>query len=370
MALYDITVGSKNTFISSAIANLEGCDIGNNKIAITYVRGTTLYAIVGSLSGTTWTWGSEVTISSDTGSREFSICKVADDKFCVTYCKDSFTNPEARICSVSTNTITVGSVGYTGSYNGSFAQCLYISDNKIVILTGNDSTNNQSEVCCVTVSGTTMTVGSRIIPIAGWNIKPISGTAKMCLLDTDKFVMNYRTGQDLHTIAFTIASGTGTTLTRGTLNRLSSFGTTSYHSLVQLNTNEFAIFFISSNTGFITGSTSGTTVSLNEATSAGITATLNDAVAFIEDSFVMAYVNSTPFVISGAVDGTTITKGSASDLNSGTASSGQPKVLTIDRDSNKYAAIYRNNSDSYGIIQILDVDSGESGNTSAFFQLF
>jgi hypothetical protein len=378
MALYDITAGGESTIINSAVSfsATKACQLANDKVVITYVRSTTLYAKVGTLSGTTWTWGTEATIATGVSNYPPAICKVATDKFAIAYAVNTYDPALAVVCSVSTTTITVGTAAAYASQDSKSVDCCYISDDKVAFVAANDGDNGGSTIRVATVSTRTLSFGTASTAISTAKIRDY--TLKIALIDTDKLITTFSTVSGLQNRCYTCVGGT--TLTVGTVATVTATSTYYASGIIKASTGKFIGVTTNNNaqiylwTGSVSGTdiTNGNLASLD--TSYGVT-NGNITTGYSEDTFVIVAQGSggTPKLLGsgGKMVSNTITIGTVVELNGGNTT-GATTVCPVNLSSqsaSRFLTAYRNETDSYGNAQIFDVDFGSSG-SSKFFQLF
>lgn len=318
-------------------ADTQRCPIGGNKFAYLLHNsgGTgTLFAQIGSLDPDTKTvtLGTALAVTATlTPANNFltnaCIAKVDTDKFIVFYVNDaSATVIKYRVGTVSGTTITFGSEATASTAGSTVAtsNCFlaeYISAGKGVFAFFPATTTN-ARVVGFTVSGTVATFGSE--QTMGTNTVASESTKHIAKIATDKFVIVSNNGQWAQ--VFTMS---GTTITAGTEAQISSSASGTQSSdmpyVVSHITDGFLVRFCSngsSNFAVVACTVSGTTIT--SGTTVIPSATLSSS--YHGGIYV---VSATEFWVTGGISafyihkftlsGTTITEGSRISF----ASSGQ-----------------------------------------------
>lgn len=207
--------------------SFSSCAIGGDKFVYLLAdtsSADTLYAQVGSVDTTTntLTLGTEATVATAVTPnissgiiRNATICKLDTDKFIVIYLLDSSTTAvKYRVGTVSGTTITFGSeatfltMGSTAATSNGF-RSEFISTNKGVAII-HTSTTTDCKVVAFTVSGTVATIGTGVTP--GANVQTNTGDTVIRTIGTDKFVVAVLNGTSVYTQVGTLS---GTTITLG-----------------------------------------------------------------------------------------------------------------------------------------------------------
>lgn len=257
---YAITFGTKAA-VSTASGNYgEGvkcCLISSYKIVQTWHESGSLKARAGTVSGTTITWGDEVTVYNSATGDYSALAKVDTDKFVVIYMNSNGTTVYANCCTVVDTTITVGSQKNVSGTGGEdmIAACQLDTDKFIMAYR---STGSGVNLQTATVAGTTITTGTKVEITSGSYT-----SCSLAQLGTDKFIFGYTVyGATLCEIRCGTVSGT--TITLGAELHVTGEGATRL-AVAKVDTDKFAILYIfpSSYPKIQTGTISGTTITLN-----------------------------------------------------------------------------------------------------------
>lgn len=206
-----MTLGSVATIESFYCAVYDvSYDPVNDKVIVVYSSASGLQARVGTISGTTITWGAAATVTAtSSGTAQLGITDIGSGKFAVVYNNGAFGNYTTVVVgSVSGTTITFGTpvqvIAYASSYN--FISYDPSAD-RIVI-----SYNNVSGVGFLvlgSVSGTTVTLGTPVQFTAG-----LQSYAPMGYETASGFMtMSYKANNYAAVQSFKIS---GSTITLGT----------------------------------------------------------------------------------------------------------------------------------------------------------
>ena len=206
----DSTSNAGNTKVGSAL-------IDSDKVFVVYNLGTTIYAVVCTISGTTITVGTATTIATDAySSSRNAVVKIENNKVFVTYNKQSAqANLYAVVCTISGTTITVGTAVYvSGSSITSYATTALSSSN--VAIAYRRSSNLYTVVC--TISGTTITVGTAATIATTYS----SSTPGIFAYDANTIVVTYMSSTSPYSLYAVVCTISGTTITVGTATTIAS----------------------------------------------------------------------------------------------------------------------------------------------------
>ena len=172
-----ITFGSMSSSFSDT-SNVEGTttiyDTTNNKVVIAYKRvssneGT---AVVGTVSGNSITFGSEVLVAAN--SEYFSATFDPDQEKVVLFYYDG-SNAKAVVGTVSENSITFGTaVQFNSGYNYYFSGVYDTTNNKVVVAWTDPGGSGNGISVVGTVSGTSISFGTNVVFHANANTPHIA----------------------------------------------------------------------------------------------------------------------------------------------------------------------------------------------------
>jgi hypothetical protein len=156
-----ISWGSKFIYQNTNTSNPQVVDLGNDKVFIAYFEGGNSYGygIVGTISGTSISYGTRTTFQNDTSNTNFiNLIKLSDSTVFITYSAGSSTAlGYSRIATISGTSAT-----YADQYQHSFNRTEYVTATKlsptsIFIAHRNSSNNGISKIA--TISGTVISYG-------------------------------------------------------------------------------------------------------------------------------------------------------------------------------------------------------------------
>ncbi len=366
------TYGTLNQFSTNA-GKMGICALSATSFALAYydASGGVGKVIVASISGTTITYGTPFSLTSATTNDYYNICALDSTHFAVIYNDGS--NAAVAVGVVSGTTVTsVGTrVAFSqfSSANSYYGICTL--DSTHFVVSYRDSILGLSYVHCGSVSGTTITAGTRVAFGAGAN--PQKSSTSISAISSTSFFCVYSDGAGTGT-AF-VSSVSGTTITKGSdSNFAANVGASnSVITTFPLDSTHIGIAYrTNTNTGSsIVGVISGTTISswgsavqFSSSGAAVVGAGINST------SFVLSYNNGTPngANVTGSVSGTTITYGSETlfDSTDSINTSGGPfnDAMAL-LDTSNFVVIWERATS--GNSQAIVGSFGSLANTSNFF---
>jgi len=342
-------------------------DSTNGKVVIAYQdAGNSNYgtAIVGTVSGTSISFGSEVVFNSG-GINEPTSCVYdsANGKVVIAYVDVSNSNHGTAIVgTVSGTSISFGSKVVYNSGNTDYVTAVYDSTNeKVVIAYRDDGSSNRGTAIVGTVSGTSISFGSEVIfngAVSSWITSTYDST-------NGKVVISYQDGGNSDYGTAIVGTVSGTSISFGSEVTFNN-STTQYTSTTFDSTNGKVVISYkdagNSNYGTaIVGTVSGTSISFGSEVvfNTAITAFISSAFDSTNGKVVIAYRdegnsdNGTGIV--GTVSGTSISFGSEVVFNSGNT---VYNSCTFDSTNNKTVIAYRDvPNSSYGTAVVFSSDS-------------
>lgn len=154
---------SETNLVTGTVNDISACPIAPGKFVVGYEDSSVLHVAVATISAddSTISFGTPVSVdTNNTSPGARNICKLAEDKFVITYTDNGDTKIEAVAGTVSGTTISLGSkvdIDSAGSYNGGPSVC-QIEEDKFAVIYSPSATTIEMVVC--TVSGTVITVGA------------------------------------------------------------------------------------------------------------------------------------------------------------------------------------------------------------------
>jgi len=176
-------VGTTSQFSPGDIAsNAVAYDSTNNKILVAYSDSSDSsngYAVVGTISGTSITYGTPVKFSGSVlgdGNRRIGICfNSTEGKFVIVY-RDSSVNNHGRAitATISGTSVSFGSSAEFIANVTNFQACSFDStSNRVVIVYSNDSVSGSGYAVVAKITGTSLSFGSQEYFEAGYTYYPV-----------------------------------------------------------------------------------------------------------------------------------------------------------------------------------------------------
>ena len=303
-------------------------DSTNQKVVIAYKdnanseRGT---AIVGTVSGNTISFGSEVVFNS-TGNTQYisAIYDSTNQKVVIVYqdIGDSYYG-KAIVGTVSGTSISFGSEVTFNSANTGYIAATFVGSGKVVVVY-QDSSNGKVKVG--TVSGTSISFGSEVT----FNSGSVPGTSTIYDSTNNKVVIAYRDGGNSSYGTAIVGTVSGTSISFGS-EVVFNTANTVYNSCTYDSTNSkvVVVYTDGGNSNYLTsrvGTVSGTSISFGSAVVFNSAGTNYFSATFDSNSgkVVIGWNNNGNSdhgtAIVGTVSGTSISFGSALVFNSGASS--------------------------------------------------
>ena len=260
-----ISFGTEVVFESSGASYVEAAyDVASGKVVIAYRDLSDSYgrAIVGTVSGTTISFGTKQVFSTTGSIEQISIVYAETQEKVVIAYRDSGTNGEAVVGTVSGTSISFGTVVefYTGG-SGDYAVVYNPTDSNVIIGFRADSTTS-GEAIVGTISGTSISFGSQN-RFSENNVNYIKGTYDVA---AQRVVFVYSDGTDGSKGKAVVGSISGNTITFGTEvvfnNASTTYPDVNYHVAGQRVVVAYTDETSALNYGkFIVGTVSGTSIS-------------------------------------------------------------------------------------------------------------
>jgi len=286
---------AKTQLVSSIVAYPKVCKISTNKFIVVYTQSSDTYlghAVVASVSGTTVSLGTPVSFGAGTVDY-LSVATIDTDKAIVCYRDGSVGTPGmANVLSVSGTTITVGTQKQFEAGSSTNISVCPIGTNKALVAYRDVGNSNYGTACAMSVSGTTISTGTAVV-FASTSCSDIA----TCKLNTDKALVVYSgTNSYANACAMTVST---LTITAGTPLIYKS-ALTEYKSIVQVATDKALVCYALDGSGdagtSIVLSVSSTTVSAGTETtftSNGVSYTALDIYDITNGKFMATYTDTT-----------------------------------------------------------------------------
>jgi hypothetical protein len=157
-----ISFGTPVVFESNTSDQFASCyDANGQKTVISYRASSNGKSIVGTVSGTSISFGSSSTFSATSARYMSSSYDISNQKICIGYRDGSTNYGSAVVGTVSGSSISFGTVTVFNSAQTSGISTAYDSDNVKIILSYNDSANGSS--IAGDISGTSISFGTKTV---------------------------------------------------------------------------------------------------------------------------------------------------------------------------------------------------------------
>ena len=311
-----ITVGNAVVFNNSTLIYNSAVALTDSKVLVASASPCGK-AIVLTVSDTTITAGTEIEFYSKR-IECMSAVALTDSKVLIAYKGyDSSSVGKAIVLTVSDTTITAGTAVVFQSGIIPYISAVALTDSKVLIAYRNDSKSNYGTAIVLTVSGTTITVGTAKV-FESATILHISAVA----LSDSKVLVAYQDGGNSSYGTAIVLTVSGTTITAGTAKVFES-AKTYYISAVALSDSKVLVAYRDDgNSSYGTAivlTVSGTTITVGTAkVFESASTTYTSLVAFSETSALVAYNKGQGGFCGLTIDGTTITVQETDDGTNGT----------------------------------------------------
>ena len=389
-----ISFGTAVTFESANSDNISATfDTNSNKVVIAYGDdGNSSYgtAIVGTVSGTSISFGSPTVYESANSKQNSAIFDSSNNKVVIAY--RDFGNSgygTSVVGTVSGTGISFGSPVVYASANGSYISATFDSSNNKVVITYQDGSQHGNAIVG-TVSGTSISFGTGVVyeaAVTNYGVVVFNSDAnKVAISYSDNGNNDYGTmivgtvsGTSISFGSPVVFAGSGTALYLGTgfdstSNRVvtayqdgnnSNYGTSVVLRLAGTNVN--ATNFVGVADSAISASAAGsiivqggtvTGVEVDPAVTTGSQVVFDDggATTRISSAFdpdnnkiVHAFCTSKTHAIVGTVSGTSVTYGTAVQINTNAS---DYTSTAYDTANDRVVIVYSDNGDSYGYASV------------------
>jgi len=371
------TVGSPALFTSNASFEISTAfDSSSNKVIVAY-QGPSNYgwAVVGTVSGTSISFGTPVAFESATANTISVVFDTNSNKVVIAY-KD-FSNSQygtAIVGTVSGTSISFGSAVVFESAATEYISATFDSSENKVVIAYRDSPNADRGTAIVgTVSGTSISFGSAVV----YNSTTTDHVAATFDSNSNKVVIAYRNVGAGSPFPGTAIVGTvsGTSISFGSATIFENANTQETRATFDSTNNKVILAYVDAGNSdkgtAVIGTVSGTSISFgtpvifNNAISGQIGLTFDPNA----NKAVVAYRNggnsNYGTLIVGTVSGTSISFGSAVVYENADSLN---NAATFDSNSNKVVIAYRDNGNSnYGTSVVFQNASTETNLTATNF---
>ena len=344
------SVGIGTAVVYDAGTNTDNCiayDSSSNKVVVGYRSSSTGYGIVGTVSGTSISYGSATALPSNVYMREASMAyDSTNNKVVMSYRSNDDDYGYAAVGTITGTSISWGTSVAFASAKSEHTSCVYDSSNSKIVIAFNDGANSQYGTAIVgTVSGTTISFGTEVVFNAAESSVFIeqaydSSSNKVIITTMDEG--NSGRGNAV------VGTVSGTSISFGTNVLYSPSRAGSQAISFDTVANKVVIGYADdNNTDYgtaIVGTVSGTSISFGTAAVFNSAAVSQTSCSYDTgaDRTIISYKNNSPSagkVIAGAVSGTSISFNTASTFETGT------NVDSVyDANAGKVVTVYTNST--------------------------
>ena len=369
--------GAESVFNTAIYYTTATYDSTNNKVIIAYRDdGNSNYgtAIVGTVSGTSISFGTAVVFDSGNTNTFSSTYDSTNNKVVIAYRSGNNSNYGAAVVgTVSGTSITFGTIAIFESALTAYHTATYDSTNNRVVIAYQDQGNSSYGTAIVgTVSGTSISFGTAVVFSSGLTLW-ISATFESA---TSKIVIAYRNASNLGYGTSIVGTVSSTSISFGTAVVFESAASEEMQAVFDANANKIVIAYHDAGNSFygttIVGTLSGTSISFgtpvvfNAGNTIFIAATFNST----NNKVVIAYRDrgnsEYGTAIAGTVSGTSISFGAETVFNTATTDT---ISVCFDSTNNKVAIAYSDAGNSYyGTAIVANLTSALTIGTDYFVQ--
>jgi hypothetical protein len=268
--------GSSSTFESATASEISSAyDTTNNKIVISYRdSGNSLYgtAVVGTVSGTSISFGTPVVYNSGHTRYTSTLFEPVNAKIVISYIDwGNNERPTSIVGTVSGTSISFGSEVVMSAVVGSYMTTAFDTNaGKLVASFRDDSNSGYGRAFVGTVSGTSISFGS-----AGTYNTATTNTPSMVFdSSNNKIVITYVDAVNADTLTSVVGTVSGTSISFGSEVPLPTSGSAANPvSVFDTNSNKVVVLYTESGTSYapqaIVGTVSGTSISFSTKVEAG-----------------------------------------------------------------------------------------------------
>ena len=329
-------------------------DSSNNKVVVVYTDQGNTYrgkAVVGTVdpSNNSISFGTPVTFySGEVGNDFFDVTFDSNsNKVVIVYQNvDESNDGYAVVGTVSGTSISFGTPVEFSSDAINMVKCTFdSSNNKVVIVYKNNDNSNYGTAIVGTVSGTSISYGSAVV----FNSNNTSYPSPTFDTSNNKVVITYRNQSTTHATAI-VGTVSGTSISFGSATAWHTSSST-YQSITFDSTNNKVIVVANQSGGYAAvGTVSGTSISFGSVVNFASGSAEYNAAAFDSNTgkVVIVYKQSStddPALIVGEVSGTSISFGTAITLQ-GTDNTNGNRGITFDSNAKKIVTVYMDSSDN------------------------
>jgi len=359
------SIGSESVFESATVYDTGiAYDSNENKVVVAYQDvGNSNYgtAIVGTISGTSVSWGTPVVFDTTTCSYIVPVFDSNSNKIVINY-RGSSNWGISIVGTVSGTSISFGSyVTFHSGITSYIGACFDSSNNKVVIAYRDNGASNEGEAVVGTVSGTSISFGSTVQFETGMT----SYSSPVFDSNSNKVVISFSDGGDSGKGKAVVGTVSGTSISFGATAIFSTGDSEYMGSTFDSNSNKVVTVYRdnsdSNKAKSVVGTVSGTDITFGTAVVYSSVNALPNVAAFDSDTnqvIVAYYLPSASYAgkfVRGTVSGTSISFSAEF-----TYASGNTDYISIcyDTGSNRIVIAFQDAANSnYGTATVIQVGS-------------
>ena len=213
-----ISFGSESVFETGRTEQIGATfDTASGKVVVAYTDvGNSDYgtAVVGTVSGTSISFGSPVVFESAYTLYSSPVFDSSNDKIVIAYHDGGSTYPTAIVGTVSGTSISFGTATAVQNINGNFVSAAFDSNsNKVVVAYRNENNSNYGTAAVGTVSGTSISFGTPVVFASNGNTIE---TASVFDSINNKVVIEYSDAGNSDAATLIVGTVSGTSISFGT----------------------------------------------------------------------------------------------------------------------------------------------------------
>ena len=348
-------------------------DTGNNKVVIAYRDdGNSSYgtAIVGTISGTSITFGTPVVFESAQTNEIQAIFDPDSGNVVIVYADGGNSNYATAIVGVVSGTsISFGApvvFGGTSIFEENGGITYDTTNNKVVIAYRDTSNSSYGTAIVGSVSGNVISFGSKVVYESALTYSSVITFDS----NAGKVVICYRDGGNSNQGTYVVGTVSGSSISFGTAAVFTTNNNSFYSAGITFDSNSNKVVVAYRNSALTpagsirVGTVSGTTITWGDRVTYDIGSTISyarpQALTFnttsnkVAISFGSGSASGSRYLVEGTVSGSTITLGSNISLNT----LGSYGTIAYDPDNNVYIIAYRDGSSvDSGAVQIYNAAS-------------
>ena len=233
-------------------------DTTNNKVVVVSRNGSNSFygmAAVGTVSGTSISFGTPVVYNSANSEYNNAAFDENAGKVVVTYRDNTNADGEARVGTVSGTSISFGTPATFDSGNANYIAPIYDANaQKVVIAYRDNNDNNYGKALVATVSGTSLSFGTA----ATFSASSTSDTNIAYDSTNNKVIVAFKDGGDSDKGKAAIGTVSGTSISFGTVATINNASTDNPRVVYDVSKQKAVFFYATGGAYYVTASISGT----------------------------------------------------------------------------------------------------------------